>query len=78
LRKQDPTSAELPKPLGYATGRFAKNHLGDRNEFVPTVHDFDEFYGNPEKEPELPDCSRQKDFHGRRQRASPSSKFWTG
>jgi arylsulfatase A-like enzyme len=34
------------KPLGYATGQFGKNHLGDRNEFLPTVHGFDEFYGN--------------------------------
>jgi len=37
----------LLKPLGYATGQFGKNHLGDRNEFLPTVHGFDEFYGNP-------------------------------
>jgi arylsulfatase len=46
LRKEDPTIAELLKPLGYATGQFGKNHLGDRNEFLPTVHGFDEFYGN--------------------------------
>ena len=46
LQKQDPTIAELLKPLGYATGHFGKNHLGDRNEFLPTVHGFDEFYGN--------------------------------
>jgi arylsulfatase A-like enzyme len=38
LRSQDPTIAELLKPLGYATGQFGKNHLGDRNEFLPTVH----------------------------------------
>ena len=48
------------KPLGYATGQFGKNHLGDRNEFLPTVHGFDEFFGNlyhlnAEEEPELPD-----------------------
>jgi arylsulfatase len=60
LQKQDPTIAELLKPLGYATGQFGKNHLGDRNEFLPTVHGFDEFYGNlyhlnAEEEPELPD-----------------------
>jgi arylsulfatase A-like enzyme len=36
----------LLKPLGYATGHFGKNHLGDRNEYLPTVHGFDEFYGN--------------------------------
>jgi arylsulfatase A-like enzyme len=43
LQKEDPTIAELLKPLGYATGQFGKNHLGDRNEFLPTVHGFDEF-----------------------------------
>src|SRR3989440_3871642 len=46
LRAEDPTIAELLKPLGYATGQFGKNHLGDRNEFLPTVHGFDEFFGN--------------------------------
>src|SRR5262249_3597785 len=46
LRPEDPTIAELLKPLGYATGQFGKNHLGDRNEFLPTVHGFDEFFGN--------------------------------
>ena len=57
LQKEDPTIAELLKPLGYATAQFGKNHLGDRNEFLPTVHGFDEFYGNlyhlnAEEEPE--------------------------
>jgi len=46
LQAKDPTLAELLKPLGYATGQFGKNHLGDRNEFLPTVHGFDEFVGN--------------------------------
>jgi arylsulfatase len=46
LRKEDPTLATLLKPHGYATGQFGKNHLGDRNEFLPTVHGFDEFFGN--------------------------------
>jgi len=46
LRKEDPTIAELLKPLGYATGQFGKNHLGDKDEFLPTAHGFDEFYGN--------------------------------
>ena len=46
LQPEDPTLAEVLKPLGYATGQFGKNHLGDRNEFLPTVHGFDEFYGN--------------------------------
>jgi arylsulfatase A-like enzyme len=46
LQARDATIAELLKPLGYATGQFGKNHLGDRNEYLPTVHGFDEFYGN--------------------------------
>src|SRR6185437_7047896 len=46
LSAADPTIADLLKPLGYATGQFGKNHLGDRNEFLPTVHGFDEFFGN--------------------------------
>ncbi|RWM81830.1 MAG: arylsulfatase [Mesorhizobium sp.] len=45
VQDKDPTIAELLKPLGYATGQIGKNHLGDRNEFLPTVHGFDEFYG---------------------------------
>jgi arylsulfatase A-like enzyme len=57
LQPRDATIAELLKPLGYATGQFGKNHLGDRNEFLPTVHGFDEFFGNlyhlnAEEEPE--------------------------
>ncbi|MBX7166052.1 MAG: arylsulfatase [Pirellulales bacterium] len=67
LRKEDPTIAELLKPLGYATGQFGKNHLGDRNEFLPTVHGFDEFYGNlyhlnAEEEPEHPDYPKDPAF----------------
>jgi arylsulfatase len=46
LRKEDPTIAELLKNHGYATGQFGKNHLGDKNEYLPTVHGFDEFFGN--------------------------------
>src|SRR5438128_12362444 len=46
LQPQDPTIADLLKPLGYATGQFGKNHLGDRNEYLPTDHGFDEFFGN--------------------------------
>ena len=45
LQKEDPTLAELLKPLGYATGQFGKNHLGDRDEYLPTMHGFDEFFG---------------------------------
>lgn len=57
LQPRDATLAELLKPLGYVTGQFGKNHLGDRNEFLPTVHGFDEFFGNlyhlnAEEEPE--------------------------
>ncbi|PPJ09257.1 arylsulfatase [Nocardia nova] len=60
LSPEDPTIAELLKPLGYATGQFGKNHLGDLNKFLPTVRGFDEFFGNlyhlnAEEEPELPD-----------------------
>jgi arylsulfatase A-like enzyme len=67
LQKEDPTVAELLKPLGYATGQFGKNHLGDRNEFLPTAHGFDEFYGNlyhlnAEEEPELPDYPKDPAF----------------
>jgi arylsulfatase len=67
LQKEDPTIAELLKPLGYATGQFGKNHLGDRNEFLPTAHGFDEFFGNlyhlnAEEEPELPNWPPAEDF----------------
>src|SRR3974390_1705043 len=67
LQKEDPTIAELLKPLGYATGQFGKNHLGDRNEYLPTVHGFDAFFGNlyhlnAEEEPELPDYPKDPKF----------------
>jgi arylsulfatase len=67
LQAEDPTIAEMLKPLGYATGQFGKNHLGDRNEYLPTVHGFDEFFGNlyhlnAEEEPELPSWPSKKDF----------------
>ena len=70
LQKEDPTISELLKAQGYATGQFGKNHLGDRNEFLPTVHGFDEFYGNlyhlnAEEEPELPDYPKDPAFHAR-------------
>ncbi|MCK5135250.1 MAG: arylsulfatase [Bacteroidales bacterium] len=60
IDKKDPTIAELLKPLGYTTGQFGKNHLGDGDEHLPTNHGFDEFFGNlyhlnAEEEPELPD-----------------------
>ncbi len=67
MRKEDPTIAELLKPLGYATGQFGKNHLGDKDEHLPTNHGFDEFYGNlyhlnAEEEPELPDYPQNPEF----------------
>ena len=67
LSEKDPTLADLLKPLGYVTGQFGKNHLGDRNEFLPTVHGFDEFFGNlyhlnAEDEPEQPDYPKNTEF----------------
>ena len=67
LRPEDPTIAELLKPLGYVTGQFGKNHLGDKDEFLPTNHGFDEFFGNlyhlnAEEEPEQPDYPKDPDF----------------
>ncbi|MDF2192354.1 arylsulfatase [Paraflavitalea sp. CAU 1676] len=67
LRDQDPTIAEYLKVLGYATGQFGKNHLGDKDEFLPTKHGFDEFFGNlyhlnAEEEPENPDYPKSPDF----------------
>ena len=67
IRAEDPTIAELLKPLGYATGQFGKNHLGDKDEFLPTVHGFDEFFGNlyhlnAEEEPEDPDYPKDPAF----------------
>jgi arylsulfatase A-like enzyme len=63
IQPEDPTLADLLKPQGYMTAQIGKNHLGDRNEFLPTVHGFDEFYGNlyhlnAEEEPEQPDYPR--------------------
>lgn len=67
LSEKDPTLAELLKPQGYVTGQFGKNHLGDRNEHLPTVHGFDEFFGNlyhlnAEDEPEHPDYPKNPEF----------------
>jgi len=67
LRKEDPTIAEVLKSLGYVTGQFGKNHLGDRNDSLPTVHGFDEFYGNlyhlnAEEEPENVDYPKDPEF----------------
>src|SRR5215813_2346478 len=68
LKAEDPTVAQFLKSLGYATGQFGKNHLGDRNETLPTVHGFDEFFGNlyhlnAEEEPEYPDWPKDPAFN---------------
>ena len=70
IRAEDPTIAELLKPLGYATGQFGKNHLGDKDQFLPTAHGFDEFFGNlyhlnAEEEPEDPDYPKDPAFKKR-------------
>ncbi|TXL81537.1 arylsulfatase [Vineibacter terrae] len=70
LQARDATLAELLKPLGYATGQFGKNHLGDRNEFLPTNHGFDEFFGNlyhlnAEEDPENRFYPRDPEFRKR-------------
>jgi arylsulfatase A-like enzyme len=67
VQPEDPTIAELLKPLGYATGQFGKNHFGDMNKYLPTVHGFDEFYGNlyhlnAQEDPEDPDYPRDPRF----------------
>jgi len=67
LQDKDPTIADLLKPLGYATAQVGKNHLGDRNDYLPTVHGFDEFFGNlyhlnAEEEPEDPDYPKDPQF----------------
>ena len=66
----DPSVADVMKSLGYATGQFGKNHLGDRNEHLPTVHGFDEFFGNlyhlnAEEEPENPDYPKDPSFRAK-------------
>jgi arylsulfatase len=67
LQPEDPTIADVLKPLGYVSGQFGKNHLGDRDEFLPTAHGFDEFFGNlyhlnAEQEPECPDYPKDPEF----------------
>ncbi|MGP8101557.1 MAG: arylsulfatase [Candidatus Cybelea sp.] len=66
----DPSVADVMKSFGYATGQFGKNHLGDRNEHLPTVHGFDEFFGNlyhlnAEEEPENPDYPKDPSFRAK-------------
>src|SRR5262244_452584 len=67
LQPEDPTIADALKPLGYVSGQFGKNHLGDRDEFLPTAHGFDEFFGNlyhlnAEEEPENVDYPKNPEF----------------
>jgi arylsulfatase A-like enzyme len=76
LSEKDPTIARALKNRGYVTGQFGKNHLGDRDEFLPTNHGFDEFFGNlyhlnAEEEPELADYPTEEEFPGFRERFGP-------
>jgi len=70
LQKEDPTLADLLRQQGYMTGQFGKNHLGDRDEHLPTAHGFDEFFGslyhlNAEDEPEHPDYFKDPELRKR-------------
>jgi arylsulfatase len=76
LQAGDPTIATALKAQGYATGQFGKNHFGDRDEFLPTMHGFDEFFGNlyhlnAEEEPEHPDYPTDDEFPDFRERFGP-------
>lgn len=76
LRAEDPTIATALKAEGYVTGQYGKNHFGDRDEFLPTMHGFDEFFGNlyhlnAEEEPEEPDYPTDEEFPGFHERFGP-------
>jgi len=76
ISEKDPTIAEMLKPLGYATGQFGKNHLGDLDEMLPTNHGFDEFFGNlyhlnAEEEPELADYPDPAEYPEFRKKYGP-------
>jgi arylsulfatase A-like enzyme len=76
LRAEDPTIATALKSLGYATRQFGKNHFGYRDEFLPTAHGFDEFFGNTyhlnaEEEPELDDYPSEEDLPDFRKNFGP-------
>ncbi len=82
LQAEDPTIATALKAQGYATGQFGKNHLGDRDEFLPTAHGFDEFFGNlyhlnAEEEPELEDYPQPEDFPNFRENYGPRGVLHT-
>ncbi len=76
ISEKDPTIAEMLKKEGYVTGQFGKNHLGDRDEHLPTNHGFDEFFGNlyhlnAEEEPELPDYPNPEEYPNFRKKYGP-------
>ena len=76
IRPEDPTIATALKAQGYTTGQFGKNHLGDKDEFLPTMHGFDEFFGNlyhlnAEEEPEHEDYPNEADFPNFRKAFGP-------
>jgi arylsulfatase A-like enzyme len=76
IRPEDPTIATALKAQGYATGQFGKNHLGDKDEFLPTMHGFDEFFGNlyhlnAEEEPENEDYPSEEEFPNFRKNFGP-------
>ena len=82
LQPEDPTIATALKAQGYATGQFGKNHLGDRDEHLPTMHGFDEFFGNlyhlnAEEEPELEDYPQPEDFPNFQQNFGPRGELHT-
>ncbi|MGB8340802.1 MAG: arylsulfatase [Chthoniobacterales bacterium] len=76
MQKKDPTIARLLKAQGYMTGQFGKNHLGDRDEMLPTAHGFDEFFGNlyhlnAEEEPENPDYPKESEYPNFKKKFGP-------
>ena len=78
LQDSDPTIADILKPLGYATAQIGKNHLGDRNEYLPTVHGFDEFHGilyhlNAMEEPYDPQYPKDENSSSGSARATSST-----
>src|SRR5208283_1390555 len=82
LQPEDPTIADMLKPLGYICGQFGKNHLGDRDEFLPTVHGFDEFFGNlyhlnAEEEPENVDYPKPSEYPNFRKKFGPRGVLHT-
>ena len=82
LQPEDPTIAEMLKPLGYMCGQFGKNHLGDRDEFLPTAHGFDEFFGNlyhlnAEEEPENEDYPKPSEYPNFKKKFGPRGVLHT-